>query len=137
MSNDEESRYAQGLAIRRAVLGSEHVDRSLNSSTPFGAPLQELITEYCWGAVWSRAGLDRRTRSLVNVALLAAMNRQDELRLHVAGALRNSCSEEEIRETLLQTAVYCGIPAAVEAFRTAETSLLAAHAEMNNVAHES
>jgi 4-carboxymuconolactone decarboxylase len=116
-------RFARGLEIRRAVLGAEHVDRSLDEASDFGRPLQELVTEYCWGAVWGRPGLERKTRSLINLAMLSALNRQHELGMHVRGALRNGCSVEEIRETLLQTAAYCGVPAAIEAFRTAEAAL--------------
>lgn len=118
--SDGDDRFEQGLAIRRAVLGADHVDRSIASATDFSRPIQELVTEYCWGRVWSRPGLERRTRSLLNLAMLTAVNHQHELGLHVRGALRNGCTVEEIRETLLQAAVYCGVPAAVDAFRTAQ-----------------
>jgi 4-carboxymuconolactone decarboxylase len=118
--SDGDDRFEQGLAIRRAVLGADHVDRSIASATDFSRPIQELVTEYCWGRVWSRPGLERRTRSLLNLAMLTAVNHQHELALHVRGALRNGCTVEEIRETLLQAAVYCGVPAAVDAFRTAQ-----------------
>jgi 4-carboxymuconolactone decarboxylase len=116
-------RYEQGLATRREVLGADYVDRALANATEFSAPLQELVTEYCWGAVWTREGIDRRTRSLLNLAMLTALNRPHELAGHVRGAVNNGCSEEEIRETLLQAAVYCGLPAALDAFRVAEKTL--------------
>jgi 4-carboxymuconolactone decarboxylase len=116
-------RFEVGLETRRAVLGAEYVDAALERATPFARPLQELVTEYCWGAVWSRPGLDRRTRSLINLAMLTALNRPHELAAHVRGALNNGCTEDEIREVLLQTAVYCGLPAALESFRVAERVL--------------
>jgi 4-carboxymuconolactone decarboxylase len=118
-----ESRFEQGLATRREVLGAEHVDRSLAQASDFSRPLQELVTEYCWGAIWTRPGLERRDRSLLNLAMLTALNRPQELGAHVRGALTNGCTEEEIRETLLQAAVYCGLPAALDAFRVAERVL--------------
>jgi 4-carboxymuconolactone decarboxylase len=114
-----QGRLADGLRIRRAVLGDAHVDRAFAEADEFSQPLQELVTEYCWGAVWSRDGLDRRTRSLINIAMLTALNRQQELQSHVRGALRNGCTREEIRETLLQAAVYCGMPAGLDAMRSA------------------
>jgi 4-carboxymuconolactone decarboxylase len=116
-------RYERGLATRREVLGADYVDRAIAGATEFSAPLQELVTEYCWGAVWTREGIDRRTRSLLNLAMLTALNRPHELAGHVRGAVNNGCSEEEIRETLLQAAVYCGLPAALDAFRVAERTL--------------
>ena len=116
-------RFEVGLETRRAVLGAEYVDAALERATPFARPLQELVTEYCWGAVWSRPGLDRRTRSLINLAMLTALNRPHELGAHVRGALNNGCTEDEIREVLLQTAVYCGLPAALDSFRVAEKVL--------------
>jgi 4-carboxymuconolactone decarboxylase len=112
-----------GLANRSAVLGKEHVERSLAAATEFGLPLQELVTEYCWGAVWGRSGLDFKTRSLLNIAMLTALDRQHELSVHVRGAVNNGCTVEEIREVLIQAAVYCGVPAALEASRTTETML--------------
>ena len=120
MSNE---RFEQGLQVRRAVLGDERVAASLNGASDFSRPLQELVTEYCWGAVWSRPGLDRRTRSLINLAMLAALNRKHELDLHVRGAVNNGCTSDEIREVLLQVVVYCGVPAGMEAFRVAEAAL--------------
>jgi 4-carboxymuconolactone decarboxylase len=111
--------YDKGLAIRREVLGAEYVDNSIKNADAFNRPLQELVTEYCWGAVWGRPGLPKKTRSMLNLAMLTALNRPHELKLHVRGALRNGVSREEISEVLLQAAIYCGVPAAVDAFRTA------------------
>jgi 4-carboxymuconolactone decarboxylase len=119
----DEARLAHGDELRRAVLGDEYVQQSRERATEFTAPLQELVTEYCWGAVWGRPGLDLKMRSLLNLAMLTALNRPHELRLHVRGALNNGCTREEIRETLLQAAVYCGIPAALDAFRNAADEL--------------
>ncbi len=116
-------RFARGLEVRREVLGSAHVDRSLSQVSDFSRPAQELVTENVWGAVWTRQGLDRRTRSLLNLAMLTALNRMHEFAVHVRGAINNGCTEEEIQETLLQTMVYCGAPAALESFRVAEQTL--------------
>jgi 4-carboxymuconolactone decarboxylase len=115
--------YRQGMKIRREVLGDAHVDRSLAAVSEFARPVQEYVTSVCWGEIWSRPGLDRRTRSLVNLAMLTALNRNHELAVHVRGAVRNGCSTEEIQEVLLQAAVYCGAPAALESFRVAERVL--------------
>ena len=123
MSSESGDRFEEGLAVRRAVLGDEFVDAALAGATPFNRPIQELTTEYCWGAVWARPGLDRRTRSLLNLCMLTALNRPHELKVHVRGALRNGCTREEISEALLQAAIYCGIPAAMDAFRTAKAAL--------------
>jgi len=120
---DDAERLRQGMAVRREVLGDEHVDRSLASASEFGRPLQELVTAFCWGATWGRSGLELKTRSLLNLAMLTALDRQPELAVHIKGALNNGCTLDEIRETLLHTAVYCGVPAAIEAFRTAERVL--------------
>jgi 4-carboxymuconolactone decarboxylase len=111
--------YEKGLAVRREVLGAEYVERQLASADDFNQPLQDLLTEYCWGGIWSRPQLPRRLRSLINLAMLSALNRPIEFKTHVKGALKNGCSKEEIREVLLQVAVYCGAPAGVEAFRLA------------------
>jgi len=111
--------YETGLRIRREVLGAEYVDKSIAMSDDFNRPLQELVTQYCWGAVWSRPGLTRKTRSLINLAMLTALNRPHEVKLHLKGALNNGCSREEIMEVLLQTAIYCGVPAAIDSFRVA------------------
>lgn len=115
--------FERGLEMRRQVLGAEHVDRSMANVSDFSRPVQELVTEYCWGAIWTRPGLEPKTRSLLNLAMLAAMNRSHELGVHVRGAVTNGCSRTEIQETLLQTLVYCGAPAALEAFRVAERVL--------------
>jgi 4-carboxymuconolactone decarboxylase len=112
-------KYEQGLAVRRAVMGDEFVDNALNAATAFSQPLQDLVTENCWGEIWTREALPRKTRSLVTIAMLAALKAPAELKGHVRGALRNGCSVEEIREVLLQAAVYCGVPAGIEAFRAA------------------
>ncbi len=119
MDLPDNDRFQEGLAVRREVLGAEYVDQSIQNADEFTAPMQELVTEYCWGSVWTRPGLDRRTRSLINLAMITALNRPHELRLHVRGALHNGCTREEIREVLLQTAIYCGVPAAIDSFRTA------------------
>lgn len=111
--------FEQGLKIRREVLGSEHVDTALKGADDFSRPFQEFVSEYCWGAAWSRPGLDRRTRSMLNLAMLSALNRPNEFKLHVRGAIRNGVTKDEIREVLLQVAVYCGVPAGVEGFRLA------------------
>jgi 4-carboxymuconolactone decarboxylase len=116
-------RFERGLQTRREVLGADHVDRSMAQVTDFARPVQELVTEYCWGEIWTRDGLDRRTRSLLNLAMLTALGRMHELAVHVRGAVTNGCTEEEIQEALLQTMVYCGAPAALESFRVAEKVL--------------
>jgi 4-carboxymuconolactone decarboxylase len=121
----EKTKLEIGLQTRREVLGAEHVDRSLAQATDFARPIQELVTEYCWGAVWARPGLERRVRSLLNIAMLTALGRQHELELHVRGALTNGVTVTEIQEALLQAAIYCGVPAAMEATRTAEAALTA------------
>ena len=111
--------FEKGLGIRREVLGAEYVDKSLAEADDFSRPLQELVTEYCWGATWSRPGLSRKMRSLINLAMLTALNRPHEVKMHLIGALNNGCTREEIMEVLLQTAIYCGVPAAVDSFRLA------------------
>ena len=113
------SLFDKGLEVRKAVLGAEYVDTSIKNADDFNRPLQDLVTEYCWGAVWTREGLSRKTRSMLNLAMLATLNRPHELELHLRGALRNGCTKEEIREVLLQVAIYAGVPAGVDAFRTA------------------
>ena len=119
----DRKRFDDGLAVRREVLGASYVDKALAEADDFTRPLQELVTEYCWGAIWTRPGLPRRTRSLVNLAMLTALNRPHEVKLHVRGALRNGCTREEIMEVLLQAAVYCGVPAAIDSFRSAREVL--------------
>ena len=111
--------YENGLKIRREVLGAEYVDNSIQSADDFNRPMQNLTTQYCWGEIWSRPGLDRKTRSIINLAMLTALNRPHEIKLHVQGALNNGVSKEEIMEVFLQTAIYCGVPAAIDSFRIA------------------
>ena len=113
----------RGLEIRKAVLGREYVERSYDSADDFNRPLQALVTEYCWGAVWGREELPRKTRSMLNLAMLSALNRPHELKMHIRGALTNGVSREEIREIFLQVGIYCGMPAAIDAFRTAREVL--------------
>jgi 4-carboxymuconolactone decarboxylase len=112
-------RYDAGLKTRREVLGAGYVDKSMAAVDDFNAPFVDLLNTYCWNDIWNRPGLDRRTRSMLNLAMLTALNRGPELRLHVNGALNNGLSKEDIREVFLQAAIYCGVPAAVEAFRVA------------------
>lgn len=123
--------FDKGLEIRKSVLGAEFVEKSFNAADDFNRPLQELVTEYCWGAVWGREELPKKTRSLLNVAMLAALNREHELKMHVAGALRNGCTKVEVREVLLQVAIYCGVPAAVDSFRIARRAIEDYEAENN------
>jgi len=111
--------FEKGLEIRKAVLGAEYVENSLKNADDFSLPMQELSTEYCWGHVWGREGLSRKERSLINLAMISALNRPHELKLHVKGALTNGVTREEIREVLLQVAIYCGIPAGIDSFRLA------------------
>ena len=115
--------FKRGLEIRRAVVGKEYVDKSLAAADDFNMPLKELVTEYCWGAVWGREGLEKKTRSLLNIAMLSTLNRPHELKVHVKGAIRNGATKEEIREVLLQVAIYAGVPAAVDSFRVAKEAL--------------
>jgi len=112
--------YEAGLAVRKEVLGTEHVEKSLSNASDFARPMQELVTEYCWGEIWTRPGLPRATRSLMNIAMLTALGRNHELGAHVRGALTNGVTRDEIQEALLQTAIYVGVPAALESFRVAE-----------------
>ena len=111
--------FDRGLAIRKDVLGKEFVEKSFESADDFNMPMQELTTEYCWGYVWGRDGLSRKTRSMLNLAMLSALNRPHELKMHIKGALTNGVTKDEIREVLLQVAIYCGIPAGVDSFRIA------------------
>ena len=113
--------FEKGLKIRREVLGNAYVDRSLDAADDMSAPLQKLLTEWCWGEIWGRPGLDRRTRSVLNLGMLMALNRSAELKLHVRGALNNGLSREEIGEIILQGAVYCGAPASLEAMKVARS----------------
>lgn len=111
--------YETGLGIRTDVLGKDYVENALRTADEFNKPFQELVTEYCWGAVWGREGLSRKTRSMLNLAMIGVLNRPHELRAHVAGALRNGVSKDEIREVFMQLAIYAGVPAGVDAFRVA------------------
>ena len=117
---DERKRYDEGMKMRRAVLGDAHVDRSLKNRTKFNEPFQDLITRYAWGEIWSRPGLPKKTRSLLTLAMLVALNRPEEFRMHIKAAISIGVSREEIQELLLQAAVYCGVPAANSAFHIAE-----------------
>ncbi|NCV66099.1 MAG: 4-carboxymuconolactone decarboxylase [Burkholderiaceae bacterium] len=112
--------FEKGLKTRREVLGAEYVDQAIRNADEFNLPLQELVTEYCWNEIWNRPGLDRKTRSIVNLAMLTALNRPHELKLHVKGAINNGLSKDEIAEIFLQSAIYCGVPAAIDSFRTAK-----------------
>jgi len=115
----DKATFDKGLAIRRAVLGDEYVDNAMKTADAFNQPMQELTTEYCWGYVWGREGLDRRTRSLLNLAMISVLNRPHELKIHIAGALRNGVTRDEIREVFMQVAIYAGVPAGVDSFRAA------------------
>jgi 4-carboxymuconolactone decarboxylase len=117
---DERKRYQQGMSVRRAVLGNAHVDRTLKNRSDFNEVFQDLITRYAWGEIWTRPGLPRGTRSLITIAMMVALNRNDELKMHLRSAFNNGVTREEIKEVLLQTAIYCGVPAANSAFHTAE-----------------
>ena len=112
--------FEKGLGIRRAVLGTEFVDNAIATADEFNRPFQELVTQYCWGEVWGRPGLDRKTRSLLNLAMLSALNRPHEIKMHVRGALANGVTKEQIKEVFMQVAIYCGVPAGVDSFRIAK-----------------
>ena len=115
--------FDRGLSVRREVLGPEYVDNSLKSANPFMMAFQQITTEWCWGYAWTRDGLDRKTRSLLNLAMLTALNRSPEVKLHVRGALNNGVTVEEIKEVLIHATVYCGIPAGLDAFKAANEVL--------------
>lgn len=117
---DEKERYNKGLETRREVLGKEHVDRAQANLSDFNAPFQEFITRYAWGEIWERAGLTRRERSLITLAMLVALNREPEFRMHIRAALNNGVTTEEIREVLIHAGIYCGLPAANAAIQAAE-----------------
>jgi len=117
---DEQKRYKKGLKVRRAVLGNQHVDQARAKENDFNAPFQELITRYAWGEIWTRPGLPRKTRSMITIAMMVALNRPDELRLHLRAAANTGVTRKELQEVLLQAAIYCGVPAANNAFHTAE-----------------
>lgn len=116
MSNED---YERGLALRKEVLGADYVERSFANADDFSRPMQELSTEYCWGKIWSRPGLERRERSLLNIGMISALNRPHELKLHIKAALSNGLTRDEIREALLQVAIYCGVPAGLDSTRIA------------------
>ncbi|WP_252088594.1 4-carboxymuconolactone decarboxylase [Pseudomonas sp. MWU13-3659] len=126
MNNEK---YEKGLQIRTQVLGEDYVTRSIQNADDFTKPFQDLVTEYCWGHVWGRDGLSLKERSMINLAMISALNRPHELKLHIRGALRNGLSREQIREILLQVGIYCGVPAAVDSFRLAREAFAAADAE--------
>jgi len=119
--NDE--MFEKGLKIRKEVLGSEYVEKSLANADDFTSPMQRLVSEYCWGAVWGREELPKKTRSMLNIAMLAVLNRPNEFKLHIRGALRNGVTKEEIREILLQVSIYAGVPAAIDSFKNAKEIL--------------
>lgn len=121
---DDRQHYEQGMKTRRAVLGGAHVDRTLQNRNSFNEAFQDLITRYAWGEIWTRPGLPRTTRSLITLGMLVALNRNDELRMHIRAALNNGVTREEIQEVLLQSAIYCGVPAANSAFHGAEEVFL-------------
>jgi 4-carboxymuconolactone decarboxylase len=116
MSNEK---FERGLALRKKILGAEYVEKSMAAADDFSMPMQELSTEYCWGHVWNRPGLELRERSLINIAMISALNRPHELKLHVKAALNNGLTRETIREVILQVAVYCGVPAGIDSTRIA------------------
>ncbi len=119
----DQKRFERGREIRGSVLGKEFVDNAFKTADEFNLPLQELVTEYCWGAIWGREELPRKTRSIINLAMISALNRPHELKAHIKGALVNGVTPVEIREVLLQVAIYCGVPAAVDSFRIAREVL--------------
>ena len=118
-----DSTHERGMKVRREVLGDEHVDRAIERTTGFTADFQDFITRYAWGEIWTRPGLDRKTRSCITLTALVALNRLDELEMHVRAAIRNGLTEDEIKEVLLQSAIYCGVPAANSAFAVAQRVL--------------
>lgn len=113
-------KFDEGLQVRREVLGAEYVDNSIKNATSFTKPLQELVTEYCWGEIWTREGLPKKTRSMINLSMLTALNRPHELKLHLRGAINNGVTKDEIQEIFLQTAIYCGVPASLDSFKIAQ-----------------
>jgi 4-carboxymuconolactone decarboxylase len=115
----EKEMFEKGLKIRREVLGAEYVDKAINTADDFNRPLQELVTTYCWGEIWGRPGLDRKTRSMLNLAMISALNRPHEIKAHVKGAINNGLTKNDIQEVFLQVAIYVGVPAAVDSFRLA------------------
>jgi 4-carboxymuconolactone decarboxylase len=132
-STGNQARFEAGLAMRKRVLGEAHVQRSMDNVSDFGRPAQELVTEYCWGEIWTREGLAPRERSMINLAMLTVLNRAHELSAHVRGAVTNGVTKTEIQEILLQTAIYAGVPASLESFRIAEEVLDSLEAEGTRV----
>ena len=128
---EDKERFEQGMKVRREVLGDTHVDRTIQERAPFTEPFQDLITRYAWGEIWTRPGLPRHTRSLLTLAMMVALNREEEFKLHVRAASNNGVTREEIQEVLLQTAIYCGVPAANGAFQWAQTVFNAIDNEQN------
>ena len=126
-----DEKYAQGMAVRREVLGDEYVDKAISRAVDFTKPLQDFVAENCWGEIWTRSAIPKKTRSLITIAMLAALKTPAELKAHVRGALRNGCTVMEIQEVLLQATVYCGVPAGVEAFRAAADGIKAWEKEVN------
>jgi len=119
----EDKKYSEGMKTRRAVLGDKHVDAATKAATDFDRDFQEFLTKYAWGEIWSREGLPKHTRSLITISLLVALNREDELRMHLRAARRNGVTADEIKETLMHCAIYCGLPAANGAFKIAREIL--------------
>lgn len=130
------NRIEAGLEVRRAVLGDDHVDRTRGTLTDFDQEFDDMLSEWAWGSVWTRPGLDRKTRSLLNIALLTSLDRQRELGMHVQGALRNGCTEEEVKEVLLHCTAYLGVPAGIAAFATAKEALSSAHEVASDITSE-
>lgn len=122
--------FKKGLVVRREVLGPAYVDKSVNEAPDFMKPMQKITTEWCWGEVWTRPGLNRKTRSMLNLAMLTALNRPNEIRLHVRGAMNNGVTKEEMQEILLQACIYCGVPAALDAFKVAHEVIQQIEAEL-------
>jgi 4-carboxymuconolactone decarboxylase len=129
--------FKKGLVVRREVLGAEYVDKSVNEVDDFMKPMQKMTTEWCWGEIWTRPLLDRKTRSIINLALLTALNRPNEIKLHVRGALNNGVTIAEIQEVFLQTCAYCGVPAALESFKIAKEVIEQVAAEKQRAAQPS
>ncbi|HEY4318633.1 MAG TPA: carboxymuconolactone decarboxylase family protein [Herbaspirillum sp.] len=122
-SKEQTEKFQNGLKTRKEVLGAEYVDKALENANDFTWPMQQLVTEYCWDEVWNRPGLDRRSRSILNLGMISALNRQNELRLHVRGAINNGLTKEELTEIFMQVAIYCGVPAAIDSLKTANEVL--------------
>jgi len=126
-------KFDAGLKLRKEVLGDAHVDRSINNANEFNKPIQQLVTEYCWGDVWQREGLEKKERSMINLAMISALNRPHELALHVRGALNNGLTPIQIREVLMQVAIYCGVPASIDSFRVAMQIMEEEGIDLNNL----